>query len=555
MYNRLMRFGILAFAVLLLMSDTSHTTTLVAQGSGSGTVTFLYTQEHHGQALPARPFGGNDLGGVSARSTLVQQVRNEVGADNTILLDSGDLLIGTPLSSVFRGEPDILAYNAMGYDASTLGNHAFDFEKNENRLEILQGLANFPMMGANISGLNFDADPGFIKLNRGGLIVLVIGISNVETPSISNPRPGTKFADPIQTARDVIAAEGADADLIVALTHEDTFRDVNLLRQVPEIDVVIGGHTFGFDGIVTRETFSDIDSVPDAVEAQPMELGAPNGVYVRAGGGPFSGRLGTSLGRLEVTVENGAVVRALASNLPIPPDTEFNRRAEDGAPSPDALLALDPVIEGILQPFVEELSARLDQPIGETSVDLNGERADVRGRETNLGNFIADVWRATQGTDIGLQNGGGIRNSIPAGPITLGNVLSVQPFGNTIVTLSVTGEQLRTAMENGVSRVEDGSGRFPQISGMTLVFDGSKEPGSRVVEITVGGQPLDAHRTYSITTNSFVGLGGDGYTVFNEAQNFFDTQFVDADVVADFIREAGTISPQIDGRIRDVAAQ
>lgn len=552
MMHKFLRLGALAVGLAVLLALSVHTD-LVAQGTASGTITILHTQEHHGQVQPARPFRGNDLGGVSARATLVNQIRSEVGAENTVLLDSGDLLIGTPLSSVFRGEPDILAYNAIGYDATSLGNHAFDFEKSENRLEILQGLADFPMMGANVGGLNFDADPGFIKLNRGGLIVLVIGLSNPETPEVSNPLPGTTFADPIQTAKDVIAAEGGDADLVIALTHEDTFRDVDLLQQVPEIDVVVGGHTFGFDGIVTRDTFASVADVPDAVEAQPNALDNPNGVYVRAGGGPFRGRLGTSLGRLDLVVQNGQVVSATANNLVIQPDTEFNRREEEGAPNPEDLIALDPQVESIIGPFIEELDVRLNEPIGETTVDLDGERENVRAKETNLGNFIADVWRITQGTDIGLQNGGGIRNSIPAGPITLGDVLSVQPFGNTVVTLSVTGAQLLEAMENGVSRVEDGSGRFPQISGMTLTFDSSKDPGSRVVEITVGGQPLDANQVYSITTNSFVGTGGDGYTVFNDAQDFFDTQFVDADVVADFIREAGTISPTVEGRITDLA--
>lgn len=548
MFKQYMRVGILSLTVLMLLFSL-FSSNLVAQSSGPVTITILHTQEHHGQVLPARPFRGNDLGGVSARATLVKQIRGEVGAENMLLLDSGDILVGTPMSSVFRGEPTVMAYNAMGYDAEAIGNHEFDFEQKENRLQILMDLADYPLMGANVSGLDFKSDPGFIKRTVNGLNVLLIGIANPVTPEISSPKAGTTFADPIKTVRQVIAAEGSDADLIVAITHEDSFRDVALLQAVPELDVIVGGHTFGFRGIVTRGAFASPNKVPDAIADQPTKLDDPNGVYVRAGEGPFRGRLGTSLGRLDLTIDNGKITKAVAKNILVVPDTKFNR--DNNVPD---RIPLDPEIESLLQPFLKELNVRLSEPIGATTVDLDGMREDVRAKETNLGDFIADVWRLTQGTDIGLQNGGGIRNSIPAGPISFGDVLAVQPFGNTVVKFTITGQQLLEAMENGVSMVKEGAGRFPQISGMTLSWDGSKDPGSRVVEITVGGKPLDLNKTYSVATNSFVGAGGDGYTVFKSATDFLDTQFVDADVTADFIRQAGTISPQVEGRITRVDA-
>jgi len=550
MNRRFFRMSIFAVIAIALMS-LSIGAPSVAQGSGSGTITIMHTQEHHGQVEPASPFGQPDVGGVAYNSTVINGIRDEVGADNAILLNSGDILIGTPLSSVFRGEPDILAFNAMGYDGLAIGNHMFDFESVENRFEILTGLADFPLMGANVENVGFDADPGFVKLNRGGMIVLVIGIGNVETPEVANPNPDTVFNDPIQTVRDVIAAEGDDADVIIALTHEDTNRDVDLLQSVPELDVVIGGHTFGFNGIVTRGTFGSIDEVPDAISDQSNSVDSPDGIFVRAGGGPLNGRLGSVVGQLDLVVENGVVVSATATNNIVYPDTEDNQADENL--SADDLVSADPEIQSILDPFLVELDSRLSQPIGETTVDLDGERANVRSRETNLGNFIADVLRTTQGTDIGFVNSGGVRNSIAAGPITRGDVLGVQPFGNTVVTFDITGAQLLEAMENSVSQIEEGAGRFAQISGMTLTFDSSAESGSRVIEITVGGAALDESATYSIATNNFVASGGDGYTVFTQGTNFRDTQFVDADVLADFISDQGIVSPTVEGRITDVA--
>lgn len=551
MNRRLFRMSMFAMVAIALLF-MSVSTPSVAQG-GSGTITILHTQEHHGQVEPASPFGQPDVGGVAYRSTVINGIRDEVGADNTILVDSGDILIGTPLSSVFRGEPDILAYNAMGYDALAIGNHMFDFESVENRFEILTGLAEFPLMAANVENVGFEQDPGFIKLNRGGMIVLVIGIGNVETPEVANPNDDTIFNDPIATVASVIEAEGGDADLVVVVAHEDTNRDVDLLQSVPGIDVLVGGHTFGFNGIVTRGTFGSIDEVPDAISDQANSVTNPDGVYVRAGGGPLNGRLGSVVGRLDLVVENGEVVSATATNNIVYPDTEDNQADENL--SADDLVSADPAIQSVIDPFLVELDARLSAPIGETTVFLDGERANVRSQETNLGNFITQVLRDGQGTDIGLVNGGGVRSSIPPGPISRGDVLSVHPFGNTIVTFDLTGAQLLEAMENSVSQIEEGAGRFMQMSGMTLTYDSSAPSGSRVVEITVGGAPLDENATYSVATNNFVAGGGDGYTVFTEATNFVDTQFVDADVLADAIAELGTISPMTDGRIVDVASE
>ena len=174
--------------------------------------------------------------------------------------------------------------------------------------------------------------------------------------------------------------------------------------------------------------------------------------------------------------------------------------------------------------------------------------------ETNLGNLIADGLRATfPQADIGFANGGGIRNTIAQGDITLGNILEVHPFGNTIVTFDLTGGQLLTALENSVSAVEDVSGRFLQVSGLTFSYDQSREPGSRVVSVEVGGAPLDLGASYTIVTNSFIAAGGDGYDVFTHGENLFDSQKLDADVLADYIGNLETVSPTVEGRIVNLA--
>jgi 5'-nucleotidase len=537
------RGGIIAVAVFAVLFSLIGSN-LVAQ-DGSVDITILYTQEHHGQAEASATFGNPNLGGLPARSTVVNAVRDEVGADNVILVDTGDILIGTTLSSIFRGEPDVLAYNAIGYDAAALGNHEFDFEAaGDGTLASLQALANYPMMGANVSGSS-SIDPGHIILTRGGVRVLIIGIANPVTLEISSPAPGTTFGDPAETVQSILDAEAGNYDISVALTHEDTFLDVGLLQAVADLDVIIGGHTFGFNGIVNRNTFEAGVFVPDALPDQEDNLVNPDGVYVRAGGGPLSGRLGSSVGRLTLTVAGGDVVTAISSNIVIFPDTADN--VEDGI---ENLTAEDPAIQDILDPFIEEVGIRLGEVVGSTAVLLDGERANVRSMETNLGNFIADAWRETQGTDIGFQNSGGIRASISPGDITLESIQNVHPFGNSIAIIDVTGQQLLDALENGVGQVENGAGRFPQISGMAFTYDAALDPGSRVVSVTVGGAPLDLDRVYSLASNNFVLTGGDGYSALEAGSNYRDTQFLDAFVLADFIRNFdGPINIGTEGRI------
>ena len=182
-----------------------------------------------------------------------------------------------------------------------------------------------------------------------------------------------------------------------------------------------------------------------------------------------------------------------------------------------------------------------------------GEREDVRSRETNLGNLIADgLLAAFPQADIAFANGGGIRNSIDAGDITLGDVIEVHPFGNTIVTFDLTAAQVLEALENAVSQVEDGSGRFLHVSGMSFTWDQRRAPGERVVSVDVAGAPLDPGASYTIVTNNFIAAGGDGYEVFTQGQNFFDMQNLDADMLAAYIRGLGTVAPAVEGRITNL---
>ena len=195
---------------------------------------------------------------------------------------------------------------------------------------------------------------------------------------------------------------------------------------------------------------------------------------------------------------------------------------------------------------------------------MDGEKEHVRTMETNLGNLICDamLWKtADDNTQIAIQNGGGIRASAPAGDISMGKILEILPFGNTLVDLDLTGAQIIEALENGVSRIEDVKGRFPQVAGLRYTFDPRKPAGSRIVKVEVwdkaSGQyvPIDPNATYRVVTNNFLFGGGDGYEVFKQGTNVFETGVLLHDAVAEYITTYSPVSPKVEGRIINLAVQ
>jgi 5'-nucleotidase len=473
----------------------------------------LHTSEHHGNLLPFDTLREKGVGGMAARATVVATVRQEV--PGLLLLDSGDILMGTATSSVFRGEPDILAMNLIGYDAMAAGNHEFDYGLDHFRR--LQRLATFPIISTSLRGRGQEIAPLFVVKQVAGLRVLIFSTLDEEWADIIDPKIARdlEYFDPVGSARGLVRGIGRGADLIIALTHMSTPQDLALAQAVPQIHAIIGGHTDGFDGMLT------------GAGGRPSEtLEHPPTVVVK------THRLGATVGRLDLEVEGDRLRRAVARNLPVGPQVRP-----------------DPKVAALVKEYQGRLQARFAEVIGRAAVFLDGERANVRSRETNLGNLISDVVREFARAEVAIINGGNIRGSINEGPITLGDAFRVLAFDNTVVTFRLTGAQLREALENGVSQVEHGSGRFPQVSGMTYAYDRTRAAGQRIVEVRVGGQPLEATRSYLVATNDFLADGGDGYAVFKASVERRDTQMDLRDLFIQYLRSTGTVSPRTEGRI------
>lgn len=439
-------------------------------------------------------------------------------ADNAILLDAGDTLHGTIFANIAQGESVIKAANKMGLTAMTAGNH--DFNYGYQRLLDLRKLANFNIMGSNV--IDEDGNPilntGSI-VNVDGLNIGIFGLSTPETKTKSSPvnTEGLTFVDSVETAKaevEKLKAEGAD--IVVCLSHlgineESEETSTKIADNVDGIDVIIDGHSHTqLDyGMVKKNT-----------------LIAQTGAH------------GYNLGEVTVLVDKDGKVSAKYAKLQPYKKMKYIHANQD---------VLDVVNE-----YTEANKEVLGQKVGETEVDLDGVRENVRTGETNLGDFISDAMKDAIGADLTITNGGGIRDSIEAGDITKSDVLTVFPFTNFLVKIEVTGADIKAALEHGLADTPNQAGKFPQIAGMTVKYDSSKAAGEKVTEVLVNGEALDPNKTYQLATNDFMAIGGDGYEMFKGKTRTEERGLI-SDIFENAIKEKGTINPSTDGRMTDIS--
>lgn len=476
-------------------------------------LTILYTSEHHGTVMPIEQGEYKGLGGVAARATLIEKIRKET--KNILLLDSGDIMVGTAHSTFFRGELDILAMNLMQYDAMTAGNHDFDYGL--EHLSHLQDLARFPIICSNFRARSGEICVKSVIKDVGGVKVGIIGLQGRKTfPDTFHPNVAREllFDDPIEKAKELVKRLHREVDLLIALTHQDTEEDLEFAKAIPQIGLIIGGHTSGFDGILTTRQTSPVYEIRD-----------PPTIVVK------THRLGSTLGRLDLLIEDGRIRSASAQNIPvtsaIPPHKE---------------------VAGLIATYSARLEELTGKVVGKALVDLDGETQQVRTEETNLGNLLADILREFAGTDLTLVNGGMIRSSIPAGEIKLKLVMQVIPFDSTLVTIKLMGSELKEALEHSLSRLPQASGRFLQVSGITFSYNPDALVGSRIRDVRIGNHPLDPERSYSLSSDNFLAGGGDGYAMFLKGRERRDTQIPIRDLFIQAMQRGPLMAKQ-EGRI------
>ena len=492
-------------------------------------LTILHTNDFHDRFEPISKYdgpcsaedntAGECFGGSGRLMTAITEARERAG--NSILVDGGDQFQGTLFYTQYKGALAAEMMNQMGYDAMTVGNHEFD-----DGPEVLRGFMDaveFPvlMSNADVSGEPLLADKlaKSTVIEKGGEQIGLIGLTPQDTHELASPGDNITFSDPVAAVQgevDLLIARGVNK--IIVLSHSGYSVDQKVAAETTGVDVIVGGHT--------NTLLSNTDGRAEG--PYPTMVGETAIVQAYA--------YGKFLGELNVTF-----------------DDEGNITKAEGEPLiMDAAVTEDqPTVDRIAEAAkpLEEIRNRV---VAETAEAIDGERGNCRAQECSMGNLVADAMLdrvKDQGIDIAISNAGGLRASIDAGEVTMGEVLTVLPFQNTLSTFQISGATLIEALENGVSQLEDGAGRFPQVAGMSYTFDPKAEPGSRISDVMVAGAPIDPEKTYGAVSNNYVRNGGDGYAMFKDAENAYDFGPDLADVTAEYLAKSGSYKPYTDGRI------
>jgi 5'-nucleotidase / UDP-sugar diphosphatase len=504
------------------------------------TLTIIHTNDVHDRVDPVTAYNNtctakdralkHCYGGYARLMTLIQRLRKS--SKNPLVLSGGDQFQGSLFYRTYKGRLAARAMNLMGYDASAIGNHEFD--DGPAVLARFIRAVNFPLVASNIDASGEPALSGVIRpfatLHVDDEKIGIVGYTTEDTAELSQPGKRVRFMRAESALTGAIAfLRSQGIDKIVAVSHAGFARDKHVASTVEGIDVIVGGHT----NTLLSNTVRGADG------PYPVVVKSPAGKPVLIVQAYAFSRY---VGKLEVTFDGAGVpVRWHGDLVPVGFD-----------------IPKHPKMEALIKEMRGPVDALRKKVVGRLATGLDGSTNTCRSRECTMGDMVADalVWKTrTQGTQIAFINGGGVRASMGQGPATMGAILVVLPFQNTIATLKLKGSDLRAALEHGLSQVEDLAGRFPQVSGMRYVWNPAKPAGTRVVSVEVragaGWAPLKDDAVYKVATIDYLRRGGDGYTVFkSKAIDPYDGGVNLEDAVAEYIAVHSPLRGERDGRIR-----
>ncbi|MEK4324912.1 S-layer homology domain-containing protein [Paenibacillus sp. FSL R7-0312] len=532
----------------------------------------LHTNDTHGH-----------LENVAKRTSATSSERT----GNTVLLDAGDVFSGTLYFNQFKGQADIKFMNNIGYDVMTFGNHEFDMNKEQP--EVLKNFvtaAQFPFASSNIDFTTNNSELADLYHEMTGILetdeaqstakdgniypsvikdvygekIGIFGLTTEDTVGLSSPGDKIIFKNHIESAKKTVEAlEAQGINKIIAVTHLGYTVDQELAKAVPGIDIIVGGHSH-----------TKVDNPPTPI----VNVGTGKNVLIVQ-----TGEYSQFLGELDVTFDKDGEIKTYKGKL-----LDVN------------LFGEDPAAKNLLAPYDAELATVRSTVVGYTNVDLytyrmiNGKSTRVvRSEETPIGNMIADSIaekvtellpsfvspsdRASIKGVVAIQNGGGIREAINVGDITMGEVLTTLPFGNGLAALKVTGAEIISSLENAVSGISSDQGRFAHVSGMRYTYDSTKKPeivdsltnkvtqaGERIVSVDIKQAdgsylPVDPAAYYILSTNSFMAGGGDFYRALASAKadgRYYELGLPDFEVLLAYLKSHNPVTSSIEGRITDL---
>lgn len=521
--------------VLLRCTIAATVAAACAQANAESTVTILHTNDFHSKVEPISKYdspcsaednaAGECFGGYARLVTAVEEARER--NPNSLLFDGGDQFQGSLFYTYYKGKVAAEIMNKLAYDGMTVGNHEFDDGPQVLR-EFIDNV-EFPVL---MSNADVSLEPALANkimkstvVERGGDKYGIIGLTTVDTPDLASPGDNVTFSDPVVAVQgevDELTAQGINR--IIVLSHSGFRVDQRVASETTGVDVIVGGHSNTF-----------LSNVDDSAQG-PYPTMVGNTAIVQAYA------YGKYLGELNVTFnDDGEVIEATGEPV-----------------QTNAGIAENEEIVARVAELAEPLETIRNQIVAESAAVIEGNREVCRVQECEMGNLVAEAMLdrvKDQGVSIAIMNSGGLRASIDAGEVSMGEILTVLPFQNTLATFEVTGADVIAALENGVSQVEEVQGRFPQVAGLQYTWDASKPANEgRIIDVLVqnddGWTPIDPEATYGVVSNNYVRGGGDGYEVFEtNATNVYDFGPNVETVVADFMAANAPYEPFVDGRI------
>ena len=469
----------------------------------------LFFNDLHGHLMPfeiEKDGQKESVGGIARIATLVNTLReeNKKQGIKTYTLFAGDLLQGTPLSTVFKGEPDVECLNRLPLTAMVVGNHEFDFGL--DNFFALKNRALFPILTSTVfdkKTLENLCDPTLSISLTPDYSLTLIGATTSELLNTTAPwnREKIDVNDPLKSVKKLFK-QYKNKGPVLLLSHCGWKTDVAIARAVPGLLLVIGGH--------------------DQILLNPCEMVGHVPVFQAF-------EKGKILGRVDISVDPSTAKAAVLKWEYIPVT----------AATPE-----EPQMKALVESYDSKLDKQFKEVLGEASVTLDGERERIRYEETNLGDFIADTMKSVTGADIAVINAGSIRSSIMQGPVTLESVFKMMPYENQILTIKVKGAELLTALERAVkSTREEEDGGFLHLSGLRLTIQ-----GTTLKSAVFDGSPVKKKKEYTLALTDFIAAGGDGYEVFKDKPSTSMGLSL-RDCLINDLRKNKTWNYQTDGRI------
>ncbi len=495
-------------------------------------LTVLHTNDNHGR------FWQNDKGeyGMAARKTLVDRLRAEANAKGhaVLLLSGGDINTGIPESDLQYAEPDFKGMALLGYDAMAIGNHEFD-----NPLPVLekqQSWVNFPFLSANIIDPTNGAPvfKPYTLIDKGGLSIAVIGLTTTDTAKIGNPEyiGHLRFADPVEVTKALSQEieQKYRPDVTIAVTHMGHYVDANfginapgdvtLARELPAgtLDMIVGGHS---QEPVCMEgpNKADLSFKPGAACRPDRQ----NGTWIMQ-----AHEWGKYVGKAEFRIEGEKV--ELESYQLIPVNLLAEGASKEHPAYAGEYIRQDPQMLAFLTPFQEKGQAKLGGKLGFVNGKLNGDRNQVRFKQTNLGRLIAKAQSEHMGADFGIISGGGIRDSIESGDISYKDIMRVHPFKNRINYIDMSGQEITDYLST-IARFPPDSGAYTQFYNVSFELC-----NGALSQLKIAGKAVVPTQTYRMSVNSYNAAGGDGFPRLTEHPGFVARSDTDAQILEAYVR-------------------